>query len=76
MVYEDDIAFVGGTDETHVNPITFEDAWNHPNEDEKTAWRTAIRKEFRDMIDRKVWRRTKTNEIPENRRLIGNKWVF
>ena len=76
LVYEDDIAFIGGTDETHVNPVTFEDVWDHPTADEQAALRTASWKEFRDMIDRKVWRRAKANEIPENRELIGTKWVF
>ena len=28
------------------------------------------------MIDRNVWRYAKINRIPQNRRLIGNKWVF
>ena len=28
------------------------------------------------MIDRGVWRKTDRKNIPNNRRLIGNKWVF
>ena len=28
------------------------------------------------MIDRGVWRKTDRKKIPNNRRLIGNKWVF
>ena len=28
------------------------------------------------MIERGVWRRTDRKKIPNNRRLIGNKWVF
>ena len=28
------------------------------------------------MINREVWRKTDRKKIPNNRRLIGNKWVF
>ena len=76
LVYEDDIALVGGTDDTHENPTSFQEAWHHPDINERLAWRAAIRKEFRDMINRNVWRYAKRNRIPQNRRLIGNKWVF
>ena len=76
LVYEDDIALVGGTDYTHVNPTSFKEAWDHPDAGERQVWREAIRKEFRDMINKNVWRYAKLNRIPQNRRLIGNKWVF
>ena len=56
--------------------MTFDEAWNHPNDYERMKWREAIRKEIRDIIKRGVWRNVKKNNIPENRRLIGNKWVF
>ena len=71
-----EIALVGGTDDDYENPMSFDDAWNHPDEFERIKWREAIRKEIRDMIKRGVWRNVKKNSIPENRRLIGNKWVF
>ena len=76
LVYEDDFALVGGTDDMHVNPMHFQDAWHHPNLKERIAWRAAIQKEFKDMIDKNVWRYVKRDRIPQNRRLIGNKWVF
>ena len=57
-------------------PITFEEAWQSPIEKERDSWRAAIRKEFRSMIERGVWRKTDRKRIPNNRRLIGNKWVF
>ena len=57
-------------------PKTFNEAWHCPNKKERDNWRTAIRKEIRSMIDREVWRKTKREKIPNNRRLIGNKWVF
>ena len=31
---------------------------------------------MRSMIDREVWRKTERNRIPNDRRLIGNKWEF
>jgi hypothetical protein len=54
---------------------TFDNAWNHPDANNR-SWREAIQKEFRDMNTRKVWRKMKKIEIPNDKRLIGNKWVF
>ena len=31
---------------------------------------------MRSMIDREVWRKTERKMIPNDRRLIGNKWLF
>ena len=57
-------------------PKTFQEAWHYPIENERDSWRTAIRKEIRSMIERGVWRKIDTKKILNNRRLIGNKWVF
>ena len=57
-------------------PKTFQEAWHSPLETERDNWRAAIRKEIRSMIERGVWRKTDRKRIPNNRRLIGNKWVF
>ena len=57
-------------------PKTFQEAWHYPVENERNNWRAAIRKEIRSMINRGVWRKPDRAEIPKNRRLIGNKWVF
>ena len=76
MAFIDDLAMVGGTDESYDNPDTFDEAWEHPNISERKYWREAIRKEFNDMIKRQVWRETDIDQIPSNRRLIGSKWVF
>ena len=57
-------------------PKTFQEAWHYPIENERNSWRAAIRKEIKSMIDRGVWRKTDRKKIPNNRRLIGNKWVF
>ena len=57
-------------------PKTFQEAWHYPVESERDNCRSAIRKELSIMISRGVWRKTERVKIPENRRLIGNKWVF
>jgi len=50
----------------------------HNNEPKtfQEAWRTVIRKEFRDMIKRGVWVNVKRSSVPEGRKLIGSKWVI
>ena len=57
-------------------PKTFQKAWHSPVKEERENWQKAIRKEIRSMIDRGVWRKVDKKNIPSNRRLIGNKWVF
>ena len=57
-------------------PKTFQEAWHSPVEEERNNWQAAIRKEIKSMINRGVWRKIDKVKIPENRRLIGNKWVF
>ena len=57
-------------------PKTFQEAWHSSVEKERENWQAAIRKEIRSMINREVWRKIDKAKIPENTRLIGNKWVF
>ena len=57
-------------------PKTFKEAWHSPVEVERHNWQVAIRKEIRGIINRGVWRKIDKIKIPENRRLIENKWVF
>ena len=57
-------------------PKTFQAAWYSQVEEERQNWQIAIRKEIKSMINRGVWRKIDKVKIPENRRLIGNKWVF
>ena len=73
MAFVDYLAMVGGTAESYDYPDQFQDAWNLPDEKEREYWRSAIKKEFNDMIKWRVWRQTRTTKIPENRRLIGSK---
>ena len=57
-------------------PKSFREAWHSPVEEERKNWQIAIRKEIKSMMNRRVWRKRDKVKIPENRRLIGNKWVF
>ena len=57
-------------------PTIFQEAWHSPVEEERDNWQMAIRKEIKSMIDRGVYRKIDRKNIPNNRRLIGNKWVF
>ena len=70
-----DVAFVGGTEESYDNSADFYDALDHPLEQERKLWRQGITKEFHDMKTKKVRVITNICDIPENRRLIGCKWV-
>lgn len=73
---DEDYCFVGGTDKEIINPSTFSEALNHQDNTEREDWRDAIKKEFSNMIRRRVWRHTKKDQLTSNRQLIGNKWVF
>ena len=57
-------------------PKTFQEAWHSPVEEERNNWQMAIRKKIKSMIDRGVWKKIDRKNIPNNRRLTGNKWVF
>ena len=57
-------------------PNTFQEAWHSPIEEERNNWQIAIRKEIKSLISRGVWRKIDKMKIPENRTLIGSKWVF
>ena len=48
------VALVGGTMDGYENPETFREALNHKDPVKRSKWRVAIRKEFGDMIKRKV----------------------
>ena len=57
-------------------PTIFQEAWDPPDKNEREAWRTAIKKEFSDMIKRGVWELINKTSVSAERSLIGNKWVF
>ena len=68
--------FISAVTSGPTEPKTFQEAWHSPIEEERNKWQAAIRKVIRSMINRGVWRKNDKMKIPENRRLIGNKWVF
>jgi len=57
-------------------PDTFQEAFHHPDPEQREKWRAAIHKEFRDMLKRTVWQKRLRSQIPKNRRCIKSKWVF
>ena len=76
-----DIAKIATTKSTdlvpkYVEPKTFIEAWFHPDEFQRNKWREAIRKEYRDMDTRVVWKIIKRSMIPKDRQVVKSKWVF
>ena len=71
-----EICLISAVTSGPTEPKTFQEAWHSPVEEESRNWQTAIRKEIKSMINRGVWRKIDKVKIPENRRLIGHKWVF
>ena len=53
-----------------------EDAWYHEDTEECEGWFTSDRKEFKDMINRGAWRKSKTTNINPNICITDSKWVF
>ena len=73
--FNDVMFFAQDMDGTDI-PETFDEAWNHPDVEERKGWRKFSVKEIKDMLNRKVWKVVKLKNVPKNRRLIGVKWVF
>jgi hypothetical protein len=57
-------------------PTTFEEAWNCDNQVDQIKWREAIKKEFNNMNDKKVWNIINKESIPDGRKCIECKWIF
>jgi transposase InsO family protein len=71
-----EMALMTAIDSGYSEPSNFKAAWHHPDPIHQEHWRAAIRKEFKDMHDKSVWKYTSTNAIPSDRKLLGSKWVF
>jgi hypothetical protein len=65
IVDQADIAFM--TVEQPKEPGTFNEAFNHPEEDVRLKWREAIHKEFKEMNLRGVWKKVNKEEMPVGR---------
>ena len=74
----DKAEFLFLTSKIKVNePESFAEAWFNPDPGERQGWREAIEKELTDMqVKHKIWEKMSIQDIPENRKLIGSKWVF
>ena len=71
-----EIAFVTRTMSDPNEPQSFQEAWWDPDLISREKWREAIRLEFKKMLDMGVWRHVKRNDHPNDRRLVGCRWVF
>ena len=60
----------------YIAPKTFEEAWCHLDPKQREFWRSAVRKELKDMIARKVWRKGHRSGVTDNRRCVKYNWVF
>ena len=54
----------------------FNEAWNHQCLNERRKWREAVTKELYCMENKNVWKNIHKMDVPNDRRLIGCKWVF
>jgi hypothetical protein len=65
-------------EESYVNnPRSFSEAFYHPEKEKQKGWREAIKKELNSMGKKcKVWTVLSKEELPKDRKLIGNQWVF
>ena len=66
-----EIAFVTSTMSDPDEPQSFQEAWWDPDLISREKWREAIRLEFKKMLDMGVWRHVKTNDHPNDHRMVG-----
>ena len=71
-----EISFVTSTMPYPDEPQSFHKAWWEPDLISREKWREAIRLKFKKMLDMGVWRHVKRNDRPNDRRLVGCRWVF
>ncbi len=71
-----EMALMTAIDSGYNEPSNFQAAWHHSDPVQQGHWRDAIRKEFGDVHSKSVWKYKSTNTIPNDRKLLGSKWVF
>ena len=71
-----EIAFVASKMADLDEPQTFQEAWRDPDLISRDKWREGIRLEFKKILDMGVWRHMKSDDHPNNCRLVGCRWVF
>ena len=59
-----------------MEPVSFDEAYNHSEPESRVNWRSAINKEFKEMDVRGVWKKISKSEMPAGRRCVKSKWVF
>ena len=57
-------------------PLTFQQAWWHPDLKAREKWHDGIKLEFDKMISIGVWRKVGSKSIASGRRLVGCHCVF
>src|SRR5210317_668305 len=53
--------------------ITYQEAINGPD---KEQWKKAIEKEVKKWRQHEVYETIKISDVPQNKRLVGSRWVF
>ena len=71
-----EIAFVTSSMSDPEEPQSFQEALWDPDFISREKWREAICLEFKKMLDMGEWRHVKRNDHPNDRRLVGCRWVF
>ena len=71
-----EIAFVTSTMLDPGEPQSFQEAWWDPDLIAREKWREAIRREFKKMLVMGIWRHVKSEDHPNDHRLVGCRWVF
>ncbi len=53
-----------------VEPMAYQEAWNHPNLKQCMMGIEVIKKEFADMNKKQVWHKIKQDKIPKGRHCV------
>ena len=75
-VWLHEIAYVTSTMSDPDEPQSFQEAWWVPDLIAREKWREAIHLEFKKMLDLGVWRHVKSEDCPNDQRLVRCRWVF
>ena len=63
-------------EETYIDPIWFNESWNHENSEERCNWREAIRDEIKTMELKNVWTTVPRGEVYAIKNILTMKWIF
>ena len=74
-ICEEEQCFYSAVESDYKEPKNYRAMLKRPP-DEKDEWLKGCKEELDNFENRGVWTRVKIKDIPKNRRLIGNKWVF